>query len=838
MAAPVSRFDQRIENLAGVIHSDEDAVKQWLVDGCYDVVRKIRQLSPNAIHQFVAQSGDISNGAAINLDEIKNVISVTRASYNCRQVSWTLKRELEDTGSIYAAQATDPVYTIHNGNLSIFPEPAGSPNHAQYYYLPDYSVTQYSSDPSSIAEFPSDFYEHICIYAAIEVLNRRLLDYDTTIDSNSVADIVLSQMTLTLPTLSAVAHIVIHSVPTAPSMSEKSVSITGDAPVYVEPSLENWYAIPTIDSLAVAITHPSSPTLLTLSYNPSDFSEGAVNLGPLTLDTPNIPDSLKSAPTYTTPAIRPAQSSLLHPLTTNDVILPSLPTILGAGWLSDIDAKEPTYTAPNSILVPHLSITATLPTVPTNIGELAEIESLTLPSFSAPPMQGLDWADTENWIAVEEDEELLAARLSEISTKISEYSARLSESKSNYDAEVKRFELQWDKIKQNADYGESKISRDFELYSSELTRYSSEVDTSIQEHTSSLNSEIQRYNAEVQNAANVFKKDLAIYQEQIKKAQFQNTGDSTLLQKYAKELDAYSEQLNIKINVYKTLNQMELQSHQANISIYQADLQDSVNAFNKESAIYQASIQTEIARYNGEAAQTLNQAKINIEKFQANNAQRHADNQLKQAYELEKATKDFEKLVQANSQKLAKYSAESNAYQIDVNKIIQEYQVNMQKTIELWEKDRATNLQRHAQDMQNALNKFNQDSAEYQALLQKDLQDAQLKESKEGRDLQKYSSELSSYQAQIQAEVQKFQTGLQNNLETFNADMTKYNAEMSKVNSDNQTAISKFTQDLANNNVEIQKLTIKYQWLQERIIHLKQKYNSLFGISNNVRQGE
>ena len=59
MAAPVPRFDQRIENLSGVIHSDEDAVKQWLVDGCYDVIRKMKQLSPEGIHQFISVSSEL-----------------------------------------------------------------------------------------------------------------------------------------------------------------------------------------------------------------------------------------------------------------------------------------------------------------------------------------------------------------------------------------------------------------------------------------------------------------------------------------------------------------------------------------------------------------------------------------------------------------------------------------------------------------------------------------------------------------------------------------------------------------------------------------------------------
>ena len=85
-------------------------------------------------------------------------------------------------------------------------------------------------------------------------------------------------------------------------------------------------------------------------------------------------------------------------------------------------------------------------------------------------------------------------------------------------------------------------------------------------------------------------------------------------------------------------------------------------------------------------------------------------------------------------------------------------------------------------DIQNELNEFNDANVEYQAKLQKDLQDAQLAESKEGRDLQKYGSELSSYQAEVGAKVQDFQTSLE-------------------------------------------KHSINYQWYQSQYAELKQDYN-------------
>jgi hypothetical protein len=59
--------------------------------------------------------------------------------------------------------------------------------------------------------------------------------------------------------------------------------------------------------------------------------------------------------------------------------------------------------------------------------------------------------------------------------------------------------------------------------------------------------------------------------------------------------------------------------------------------------------------------------------------------------------------------------------------------------------------------MQNALNEFNDANVEYQATLQKDIQDAQYSDSHEARKLQKYSSELQVYQAEIQKHTTDYQ---------------------------------------------------------------------------------
>ena len=86
--AEVPIFNRRIADLTGLSIEDESAMQQFVLDGCYDVIRKIRLQDPASIHRFVAQSSDIVNGAAVNLDSIREIISVDRGGYRCEYTPW------------------------------------------------------------------------------------------------------------------------------------------------------------------------------------------------------------------------------------------------------------------------------------------------------------------------------------------------------------------------------------------------------------------------------------------------------------------------------------------------------------------------------------------------------------------------------------------------------------------------------------------------------------------------------------------------------------------------------------------------------------------------------
>jgi hypothetical protein len=179
-------------------------------------------------------------------------------------------------------------------------------------------------------------------------------------------------------------------------------------------------------------------------------------------------------------------------------------------------------------------------------------------------------------------------------------------------------------------------------------------------------------------------------------------------------------------------------------------------------------------------------------------------------------------------------------------------------------------LQEVSSQIQDSLNRFNDANVEYQAKLQKDLQDAQLSDANEARKLQKYSNEVQTYSAEVNAKVQewvneewtqKFQkyqqdyslklqeynTNLQNALNNFNKENTlyqnelqekiqeannqqtkdsaEYSAKIQKYSNEMQSYSAEVNKSVQDFNTKLQKHSTDYQWLQSQYAQLKSDYN-------------
>jgi valyl-tRNA synthetase len=110
-------------------------------------------------------------------------------------------------------------------------------------------------------------------------------------------------------------------------------------------------------------------------------------------------------------------------------------------------------------------------------------------------------------------------------------------------------------------------------------------------------------------------------------------------------------------------------------------------------------------------------------------------------------TSDMQKFQASGT---GKFSAEVAAYQADVTAEVQEYTQKLQR-----------GLQIYSTDMQQELNEFNKENAEYQAQLQISLKNAEFDNQEDARKVQKYQAEYAGYTAEVTSQVQEYTQNLQ-----------------------------------------------------------------------------
>ena len=126
-------------------------------------------------------------------------------------------------------------------------------------------------------------------------------------------------------------------------------------------------------------------------------------------------------------------------------------------------------------------------------------------------------------------------------------------------------------------------------------------------------------------------------------------------------------------------------------------------------------------------------------------------------------------------------------------------------------------LQKYNTDIQKATQKMNKENIEYQAQLQKAIQDAQLSSQDDSQKLQKYSSEIQSYQAQVQKEVQRWTN-------------EEYNNKLNEWSKEFDGKLSEFNANIQSYGAQVAKVTAEYGWMEKRMLKLQQEYDSAFAL--------
>jgi hypothetical protein len=184
----VDNFHSRLQDIVsaytgsagGITGTDSGAVQQFLIDGCYDVLEKIKVIDTGSVWEFcISTAFDNNNGQ--DFDENRDIIGVERNGYPARQVDFQIRHRLTDSDSIHYATEKDPVFYIgpdtssNARKLYMLPAATGG-EPGQVFYIPEYSLTAWNSSTSSINNFPKKFYDHVTLYAAIRLLERNYIE--------------------------------------------------------------------------------------------------------------------------------------------------------------------------------------------------------------------------------------------------------------------------------------------------------------------------------------------------------------------------------------------------------------------------------------------------------------------------------------------------------------------------------------------------------------------------------------------------------------------------------------------------------------------------------------
>ena len=514
------------------------------------------------------------------------------------------------------------------------------------------------------------------------------------------------------------------------------------------------------------------------------------------------------APTYTAPII--SLGSISIPDLVISSVAPAVPTLSDNSISFDEDA--PTYTSPivslGSLAISDLTISSVAPAVPTLSDNSISFDE-DAPTYTSPIV-------SLGSIAISD---LTISSVVPIAPTLSDNSISFNEDAPTYI--MPTVSPDWDDVDTWINDEE-----DNEMASSRV---------------SAINAQLSQYSNDIQNAVNVFNKENAIYQAELKKAtddaSLSSQDDGQKIQKYSAEVQAYQSDVAKQVQEFQNNFQKEIQIWQTerttDIQKYSADIQNALNTFNKENIEYQAGLQVairdadlsqaddvqkvqkysaELQKYQANIGQEVQEYQQNFEKdfkiWQAEDTMKlqqystdiqnavnvfNKENAIYQA-ELKKATDDASLSSQDDGQKIQKYSAEVQAYQSDVAKQVQEFQNNFQKEIQIWQTERTTDIQQYSTDVQNALNTFNKENVEYQAQLQISVQNTQLENQNKTLEVQKYASELQEFQAEIAKEVQEHDAALKN----LNSDMQWLQGQYAQLSSEYTKGIQILTGGGAN----------------------------------------
>ena len=611
-------IDSQIQALTGTANDTE--MNDWATEGAKEVMNAL----PDNILSPHSQTSNINDGNGLTSMRSKRLFYVLREEtdsgpyVNCREVTPGEYNMASDSDSIYYRAARTPIYSVIGDTLNVLPTPTAGQTATVYYLAyPDIDV----SADSAIANFPDNANSLVVLYAACKVLHNKMNEKASSLPSDLVVpvlgtvstslpsytaptafvmpvapagvDIDFSEVStiesfvspvFTVPTLADIAAMDLPSIPVTPTMSEKSVTITGTAPTYTAPVLSLETA-PTITSLTITSAIPVAPAL----------------------DSTSIDTSGLTNPTFTAPVMNAPDWS-----DTNTWITTEEDSEMLASRVQEIGGKIQEFSArmnesvsrfekENAILQKDLQV-AIQNANTFEQGKLskygAELQSYQASVSSEVQEWQLDY--TKQITIWESDKQ----------SALQAYQSDMQNSLNTFNKEVTEYQTKFQKDTQDAQLAESKEGRDLQKYGQEVQTYQAQVNTEVQKWTNQTFGKVfqewtQRYQGKLQEYGNDLQKETARvsasvndYQAKLGKAlQTYQAETGYDLSKYQAETQAQSQKYTNDLQQNTSTFTNNLQKYSSEIQKVSTDNQSALGRFGQELADYNAKMQKESVDY-------------------------------------------------------------------------------------------------------------------------------------------------------------------------------------------------------------------------------------------------
>tara|TARA_R100000781_G_scaffold107366_1_gene71570 strand:- start:2672 stop:6763 length:4092 start_codon:yes stop_codon:yes gene_type:complete len=637
---------------------------------------------------------------------------------------------------------------------------------------------------------------------------------NTTAISFSTSAPGYTKPTISLASVPSIASLILPESSIANmQISSAAINFTSAAPLYIQPDL-SMTSMPNISSLVVGATAPTVPSVSDSSVS---FTEPAPTYVSPTLTYTAFPSDIE----WSMPAIPMAPILDMSPVTQalHEIAMPA------DAVLPDVAFSEPPaleWSFPADPMPPRLDwsgITQSIDAIqlpadvvlPTMIS-IPDPPTVTYNFPAQPLMKNIDWGDLENWITVEEDAEMAAARINAAQVQASTYRDQVQ----GYSAEI---EAQLTKNRGLIENWAAEQNSRVQVFSSSMQALSAKYRDESQGKQSIVNAQVATLNAQVQKVVQTNQAEIANFQAVV---QGFTSKISATVNKNQALLSAWGNEMNVRLQKYTAVVQAQVQlnagnveknkeEYQQKLQIRQAQLAEVQTIVNAESTAYQSQIQayqaqinatlqknsTKVDAWNKENTLYFNKYQVEgtdlLNRFNTENTEYQAKLQI--------AIQNAQLSSQDDVQKIQKFQAEVAKYQADVNKEIEVWQANTQTELTKWTTARQTELQKYQSDIQNNLNDFNKNNVVYQADLQVATQEAQLSDNSNVHEIQRYQNRVQKYQADVNSKVQEWQLSYTKDLELWRAER---NTQLQQYQSDIQNEVSEFNKENAAYQAQLQ----------------------------------